>query len=258
MKRNFIKPIEKLADFIDEIFIFENYSEKKEFILPLFANGRPTLQFQTSKGNVNGNYHYLTLFGQTVKPNKISFTENFTLIAYFFKPYALSTLFGFSAKELTDCSIDFNLLDFFKTNELQEKLLNANSKKEMINLLNEYVYSLVVNVQTDYSQIKHATNLINSNHNNNILKLVKEELFITERTLERKFQREVGLSPNLYRRIFRFNNAFQQLNRGLFTNLTDLAFSNNYSDQSHFVRTFKEFTNFTPTEYLQIVNKMKI
>jgi AraC-like DNA-binding protein len=255
MKREYLKPIDKLADFVDEIFVFENYDIRQHFAFPLFANGKPTLQFQTSKGNINGNYNYLTLFGQTVFPNKMAFTENFTLIAYFFKPFALTTLFGFSAQELTNNPIDFNLLDSKKTGELQEKLLNAETNNEMINLLNDYIYSLITKVQTNYSLIKNATRMIAENH---ILAKVKNELCITERTLERKFHREVGLSPNQYRRIVQFNSAFQQLNKGQFNNLTEIAFSNYYADQSHFIRAFKEFTNFTPTEYLNIGKKLQM
>ncbi|WP_084498367.1 helix-turn-helix domain-containing protein [Pedobacter sp. V48] len=32
--------------------------------------------------------------------------------------------------------------------------------------------------------------------------------------------------------------------------LTEVSFDLGYSDQSHFIRSFKEFTNLTPKEYI--------
>ena len=64
------------------------------------------------------------------------------------------------------------------------------------------------------------------------------------------FESNVGISPRLYKRICQFNAAFQQLNQMKFSKLSDIAYEKGYADQSHFVRTFKEFTNITPKEYL--------
>jgi AraC-like DNA-binding protein len=44
------------------------------------------------------------------------------------------------------------------------------------------------------------------------------------------------------------------LNTGQFKNLTEMAFTNGYSDQSHYIRAFKEFALITPTEYLRARN----
>jgi len=61
----------------------------------------------------------------------------------------------------------------------------------------------------------------------------------------------VGVAPNLYRRICQFNTAFVQLNRRRHQKLSDIAFQNGYADQSHYIRSFKEFTHITPSEYLK-------
>jgi len=63
-------PTEKIADFVDSILVVEKNDVKKSFSLPLFANGKPTLLFQTTKGTVNSNSNYLTLFGQTILPEQ--------------------------------------------------------------------------------------------------------------------------------------------------------------------------------------------
>ncbi|MCL4640204.1 MAG: helix-turn-helix transcriptional regulator, partial [Olivibacter sp.] len=94
--------------------------------------------------------------------------------------------------------------------------------------------------------------LIAENPSKQILAKAQNEIFVTERTFQRMFKKEVGISPDQYRRIAQFNSAFQQLNTGLFKQLTDIVFNNGYADQSHFIRTFKEFTNLTPKAYLNL------
>lgn len=155
---------------------------------------------------------------------------------------------------MTDNPIDINLLEPSKTLELQEKLLNSDSINEMINLIDNYIFSLVNKVKADINLIKFATTEILKNPENEILKKVQNELHLTERTFQRMFKRNVGLSPNQYRRIGQFSSAFKQLQQKQFENLFDIAFDNGYSDQSHFTRSFKEFTNITPKEYLNFGN----
>jgi AraC-like DNA-binding protein len=69
------------------------------------------------------------------------------------------------------------------------------------------------------------------------------------------FERNIGVAPNLYRRICQFNSAFTQLNIRNHQKLSDIAFQNGYADQSHYIRSFKEFTNITPKEYLQFASE---
>lgn len=79
---------------------------------------------------------------------------------------------------------------------------------------------------------------------------VQRELNISERTFQRMFEKNIGLSPNTYRRICQFKSAFTDLNLGNYNNLSDIAFNHGYADQSHYIRAFKEFTQINPSEYL--------
>src|SRR5690349_17330022 len=118
-------PSAKISDYVHGILVIENTHVMNPFVLPLYANGSPTLLFQTAKGKINGNWNHLTLFGQTVFPETLTLKENFIMIAYFFKPFALQSLFGVSGQELTDHPINLNLLAPTVTKTLQDQLLNA-------------------------------------------------------------------------------------------------------------------------------------
>ena len=248
MKAYYLKPADKISEHVQEILVLEDHWATTPFLLPLFANGMPTLLFQTAKGQVKKNSNYLTLFGQTIHPEKLLIKDSFTLIAYFLKPYALISLFAVSAKELTDKPVDFNLVS--KNVVLQEQLLNADTTNQMISLLDDHIFSLVSKSKTGERLIRYVTEKISDNPCKNILSDIQKEICVTERTFQRMFEQKVGVSPNQFRRICQFNNAFQQLNRERTKSLAEITFRNGYADQSHFIRAFREYTGITPTEYL--------
>lgn len=250
MKATYLTPAASIAEYVQEILVIEHFRVTTPFVLPIFANGMPTLLFQTAGGQIGNATNNLTLFGQTVFPDTLTITENFTLIAYFFKPYALNTLFGVSARELTDSPIDLNLLPAPVRAGLQEQLLNAATSAEMMALLDKYVLSLTTKIKTDARIIKYAVEKIAGAPSKKNLAEVQQELYMTGRTFQRLFEKNIGLIPTQYRRISQFNAAFRQLNGRRFKSLTDLSFQHGYADQSHFIRTFKEFTALTPGEYL--------
>lgn len=251
MRVTYPTPADKVSEYVQGIFVVENHHLKAPFYLPLFANGTPTLLFQTSKGQIKNNASHLLLLGQTILPDTLLIKDNFTLIAYFLKPYSLMPLFGIASQELTDNPIDFNLLE--KNTNLQEQLLNADSTTEMILLLDNYLFSLMSKNKTDERLIKFATEKILCSPNKKIIREIQNEICVTERTFQRMFEKNIGVSPNQLRKINQFNKAFQQLNKKQFQSLSDIVFTNGYADQSHYIRTFKEFTNLTPKEYLNLI-----
>ena len=250
MNVTYKKPTDKVSGYVQDILVIENYHVTVPFCLPLFANGTPTILFHTAQGEFKKNTGNLTLFGQTILPEKLRIKENFTLIAYFLKPYSLISLFGILAQELTDNPIDFNLLS--KKTNLQEQLLNSGTVNEMIFFLDNYIFSLIPKSKTDNSLIEYAVGKICDSPTKNILTNIQKDIFVTERRLQRMFEKNIGVSPNQFRKIQQFNKAFCQLNNSQFQNLSDIAYDNAYADQSHYIRAFKEFTNITPKEYLDL------
>ena len=250
MKVFYLNPADRISEYVREILVLEDHSVMTPYSLPLFANGMPTLLFQTTKGKIKNSYNYLTLFGQTVVPDRLTISDHFTLIAYFLKPYTLVSLFGISAPELTDNPIDLRLLSYCDATALQEQLLNADSTDAMVSLLDEYLFELSTKIKADTRLIQYATNKIGQHPHTEILKEVQSELCVTERTFQRMFEKNVGISPNQFRRICQFNNAFRELSRERHKKLTEIAFDHCYADQSHYTRAFREFTNVTPLEYL--------
>lgn len=73
---------------------------------------------------------------------------------------------------------------------------------------------------------------------------------ISRRQFQRKFKEYVGVAPETYMRIIKFQKSVYLLRTRQYKNLSDIGFSLNYADQSHFGREFKLFSGYTPKEFL--------
>ena len=72
---------------------------------------------------------------------------------------------------------------------------------------------------------------------------------ISSRRLSQLFAQHVGVSPKLYARIRRFQQAVAQLHRGGDVPWAELALNCGYYDQSHFANDFRAFSGISPTTY---------
>ena len=259
MKIQTIIPEFPISKYVSSILIIENYNQLNDFILPLYANGSPTLVFNNKKAmNNKGNVNHLTLYGQTIKPSELTINDDFTLIAYFLYPCALTTLFDIDASELTDGSFEIVFLKQARAYNLQEQLLNTPVLNFRLNLLNNFIKKLAENALKAESKSEFAIKMIKMNNGQISLQNIYHELGVTERTLQRLFQANVGISPKMYSRICQFQSMFQKMNQNKFSKISDLAYEHGFADQSHFNRVFKEFTNLTPTTYLKILKSIPI
>jgi len=74
---------------------------------------------------------------------------------------------------------------------------------------------------------------------------------ISQKTLERFFNKYIGTTPKAYLLITKFQRAMKSLMRGDFDSLTQLGYSLNYYDQTHFINSFKSFSGKTPARQLK-------
>jgi AraC-like DNA-binding protein len=80
---------------------------------------------------------------------------------------------------------------------------------------------------------------------------VAARLGVTPRTLERRVLHEVGLSPQMLRRVCRFRRAFRLLEAATGGSGARVAAAAGYFDQAHLIREFRRFAGAPPTAFLQ-------
>lgn len=76
------------------------------------------------------------------------------------------------------------------------------------------------------------------------------------RQMERRYNRYVGLSASSYNTLNRFHGSLNQLLNSGYSKLSDLAYVNEYFDQTHFIKEFKRFTGETPKNFVNQKNSI--
>lgn len=251
MESKFIQHIAPLRHLVKDISYFGGYNfDEKPRSFKFFADGLVGLIFHEPDSHLLFNEKKaapLFLYGQTVKPMEVVYTTSFSIVIFFFQPYAVKYLFGIDAHELTDTCVDFDLIN----KKLPLDLMNVDTVEKRIKLIIDYLIETERSLKKPLDQrIPYATGKIISEPGNISLSDLRKEIHITERTLERKFLQYVGVTPGTFSKICRFSNALKYLTNKNFTNLTDLAYSAGYADQSHFIHHFREFTSMTPSQYI--------
>jgi AraC-like DNA-binding protein len=252
MKYWYLRPPESIAAYVRTILILEGSSVLEAPDLPLVTSGMPALFCCTEVDAVGANkITRLTLFGVSVPAACWEINPTQTIIAFFFKPFAMASLFTISAAKLLNAPVDLHQWIAYKTNALFTQLLYANSTKQKIEVLEHFLNRQLQENNKVCEVIRHTTDEIMCHPTTEILPTLLQELNLNERTFQRIFKKYVGITPNHYRRICQFQLSFAQVRAKEFDTLTDVAYDNGFADQSHFIRSFKEFADTTPQHYLR-------
>ncbi|HQT92581.1 MAG TPA: helix-turn-helix domain-containing protein [Candidatus Kryptobacter bacterium] len=182
---------------------------------------------------------------------RISQTDNQDLFSVRFK---LGGIYPFLRMPVHTFANDFFELDLLMGNEykeLEERLFDAASDDARIAIMERYLLKkLSAGDLRDYDFVDTGLKFLIREPTPDI-KLLAERSNASYKTLERKFERVIGLTPSEVLKIRRFNNAVLLMYSCNYGSLTEIAYDCGYFDQSHFIREFKQLTAFTPREFLQ-------
>ncbi|PSL23199.1 AraC family transcriptional regulator [Dyadobacter jiangsuensis] len=252
MKYHQIQPPPHLQDYVRYYWALESSGRPDEQVhFVTIADGSPGIIFQQAPGAFFQEGKELSsvfLYGQSTAHTRIVSPATFSTIGVYFYPHALKSIFGIDSNELTDDCLDLDL--FLNGKQLMERLENAADVKAKAHILSECLWEQICrNDHMLQSATRYALQRIIQSQGGVSMKDLRLELQVSERTLERRFQEGIGLSPMLFARICRFQASLNQLRSQSYDKLSDIAFEQEYADQSHFIRNFKEFTGLTPFQF---------
>lgn len=184
------------------------------------------------------------LVGAMRKPSIVMLGSPANILGIRFKPAGAAIFFDFPLHELTDAAEA--LTSFWR--DPAKRLLDAIQLKDAAGRIRALEAILIRQLHTAGREhdalIRTAVSLMQTNSYLAVAELANN-LNLSERQLERRFQQEVGLTPKLFMRIMRFQRGIKQWRE----DNTSGALLNEYYDQSHFIRDFKAFSGLTPSEY---------
>jgi hypothetical protein len=191
------------------------------------------------------------VLGQTIEPFFIEPTGYVNTFAVSFYPYGFANFVSEPIKNLVNKETALDLVfDKKIAKELEKKIIQANDVKERIKIIEDFLFAKLNEKSTIDSIVKTTIDaLLDANGTTAINTILKEDLS-KRRQLERKFIKQIGLSPKQFGKVIRLQSALKMLLNKNTESLTHIAYESKYYDQAHFIKDFKEFTGINPKEFL--------
>ena len=143
---------------------------------------------------------------------------------------------------------------------VNERLSYTNHYTEMIPIVEDFLFYLIRRqnknaYKSNLLAIDKACNCILQHNGNVSLDWLASQTCLSPRQFYRQFVERHGVSPKLYARISRFENAMKLRNSQPNKDWLSIALDLGYYDYQHLVRDFKEFTTLTPTAFYEAESK---
>lgn len=197
------------------------------------------------------------LLGQLSRPMLIKSPGNTFMLGIRFYSYTACYFLDSPLDAFNNHIIDLRDVIGVKMKTLYEQLLNEPDLNNRIGILDNYLLGRIAHTSENNKLVLlgHIINDLRHNPGKSIERIA-DQYKVSPRFMRRYFLRYVGISPKLYGRIARFQQGLQIMN-GNIDSLTDLSYRLGYSDQSHFIRDFKAFSDVTPSDYLAQIPVIK-
>ncbi len=184
-------------------------------------------------------------------PFVIDTREHGLIVGVHFKPGGAAPFLGVSATALRDTHVDLETLWGRAATELRGRLCEAATPTERFQILESALVAHGFRGLGGHPAVRFALHAFRDLDHARAVREVAREAGLSQRRFIQLFSREVGVPPKLFCRIRRFQQALA------FAGLVGeppwgpLAIESGYYDQAHLIRDFREFSGYSPTEYVR-------
>jgi AraC-like DNA-binding protein len=195
---------------------------------------------------------YNSLFGISTKTIDVEHSSSaMIMFGIYFKPVAITAFTRIPISEFTNQEIELSVLDTLFDRSFYETLPELQTIDGMIAHTNQYLIKLLPQLRNPDSRMIHAVHLLNHAKGQFDIAELADEVCLSQRQLERSFKTNIGVSPKVLARIFRFNYAQKYLITNPHKSLTEIAENCGYYDHTHFINDFKSLAGETPALFLK-------
>jgi len=248
-------PSPDLSGLVKHYLIIENQADGK-LLHRFFADGHPGLVFsyadplreydnRLSASTLPNSFVY----GQVNRYHTLISGQRLGLLIVVLHPWGLYTLSGIPGNELTNLQIDCTDVFGRASNQLQEQVLTSADTSNRISHIETFLRKRRHDSLRELTTVEAAVQLIQQTNGNATIQTLTSTLSLTERSLERKFDKVIGIAPKQFSRIIRLQSCLKTHRQQPTLSLTELAYASGYYDQAHFIREFTRLVGLTPSQY---------
>ena len=256
MKPEIFEPSSELKEFVKCYWTLESLKDQTPKINTIVPDGTMKLIFHygdSYKNHLeNGECYILPncfLIGQLTRPfvvEPLGITGSFVVR---FHPHGFSPFTTIPIKEMENTAIPLEKLFGKEGRKIGESILNAKSTFERIDIIETFLLNRLTDRTNIDNIVKSTVDTILTAKGHLSVNELSKQRNINRRQLTRKFSSTIGLSPKQLSKTIRLQNTLKTLLSKSNKSLTHLAYENEYYDQAHFIKEFKEFTGLTPKEF---------
>lgn len=243
-------PIDKLKDYIKYYVISEIALESEYKVFPssgLVMGFQYRGQISSIKDKALNKMASAGISGISDSYKTFRNSTNIGTVLVYFTEIGFTHFSSHPANELFDLIISLDdIFEKGKVEEVEEKLATASTDKERIDIIEQFLLSQLKDIRTD-KLIAEAVKLIYQSKGTIRIKELNEKLLISQSPFEKRFRKVVGTTPKKFASIIRLNTVLDDLDGT--KSLTEICYENNFFDQAHFIKSFKQFTGDTPEHF---------
>jgi AraC-like DNA-binding protein len=243
-------PADQLKPYIKYFVVSENEWENEYKVFPssgLVIGFQYKGQLATINNNAESKLAAAGITGITDGYKIFKNSAGIGTILVYFTEIGFTHFATHPANELFNLSLSLDdVFDKQTVTEVEEKLTIATTDKQRIKVVEQFLLSQLKDIQTD-KLIVEAVKLIYQTNGTIRIKELNEKLFISQSPFEKRFRKIVGTTAKKFASIVRFNTVLDSLNET--KSLTEICYENNFFDQAHFIKDFKQFTGDTPENF---------
>jgi AraC-like DNA-binding protein len=192
-------------------------------------------------------YHLTNCFinGFNTAPIGLQLPKQQVFFGVRFQPLAIKKIFGIPACEFSDIAVDLTMLDI-SLYSLWHQLAEQNKFAIRVSIFCAWIERKFLDWQPQEKLINNFLCAINQ-HDLSVTELANS-LCYSPRHLSRKVFEATGMNTEeilLYKKYLHAVHLIHHTD----LSLTEIAYQSHFSDQSHFIKSFKAYTKMTPGEY---------
>lgn len=168
-----------------------------------------------------------------------------------FRPGAFRPMYGRAVSELTDQTVPLSTLWGADADTFAAELSVAPDLDALVVVAERHLRAHWPAPDPEVAVIGGIVHALLYDRTITRVEEVCERFDMRPRTLQRLFQRYVGVSPKWVLRRYRLHEAAARLAEGTDTTWADVAADLGYFDQSHFIRDFTRAIGMTPVAYAE-------
>jgi AraC-like DNA-binding protein len=152
--------------------------------------------------------------------------------------------------ELTDYVVDGELVMSPEILNLRERLLMIPSINQKFRYTEHYLRRSFEKKLTINPFVEYAVNHLVQSPIQMTLGQLAVKVGFSQKHVIKIFKVHVGVTPKTFLRIMRFQKAIREIESSHIADWATIAHESGYYDQAHFINDFKDFSGFTPQQYL--------